>query len=111
MEIFSYSVHGRNHNYRDSYSSFTVGFYFPMVSLEASKLQSHDLENTGTDAVNRIYSTKGPKTEQPEGRPRSPVLQGDPLFSQKEKEVWRPARAQCVFKRSALFEILVQPGV
>ena len=111
MGIFPYYLHSRNLSYEDLYSSFTLGFCFLTVSLEASKLQSHDLGNTGTDAVTRIYSTKGQKTEQPEGRPQSPVLQGDPLFSQKQKKVRRPARAQRVLKRSALFEILIQPGV
>ena len=55
---------------------FHTGFFL-IVSLEASKFQSHDLGNTGNNAVIRIYRTKGQKTEQTEGRPRSPVLQGD----------------------------------
>jgi len=61
---------------------------------------------TGTDAVPRSYSTKGHKSEQPKERLQPPVLQGDPLFSQKQKNVQRPARAQRAFKRSALFAIL-----
>lgn len=71
---FPYYLHSRNLSYRDLHSSFTLGFCFPVVSLEASKLQSHDLGNTGTDGVTRIYSTKGQNTEQSAGRLQCPAL-------------------------------------
>lgn len=107
MGSFPYYLSSRNISYGHLYSSFTVMFIFFSNSLFGTiSIQSHDLGYTGTNAMTRIYSTKGQKTEQREKQPQSPVLQ-----ELSQKKLPRLARAQLVLQRSALFEILVQPDV
>lgn len=60
MGSFRYYLSSRNLSYGHLYSSFTVVFiFFPNSLFGTISIQSHDLGYTGTNAVTRIYSTKG----------------------------------------------------